>query len=213
MTNKKLFIFDLDGTLADAYKAIEKSLNFTLQRLGLKKVSYGEAKRKVGRGDKAFMEMFFPENTIKRALQIYRDHHKKALKIHSKARPYAKELLKGLKRRHKLTAIASNRPSVYTNLILKSLGIKKYFNVVLCADEVKSNKPDPKILNVIVKKLKINKSDTVFVGDMDIDLETAKRAGIDMVFIKGGSSRLRAVKKYKNKKVIASLREILYLYR
>lgn len=212
MIKKKLFIFDLDGTLADAYKAIEKSLNFTLQNLGLKKVSYEEAKRKVGRGDKVFMETFFPANAISKALLMYRAHHKKALKIHSKLRPYAKELLRTLKHKHKLIAIASNRPSVYTNLILKSLGIKKYFDIVLCADEIKSNKPDPKILKVILRKLKVKKSDAVFVGDMDIDLETAKRAKIDVVFIKGGSSHLRSVRKYKNKKVITSLKEILDLY-
>jgi HAD superfamily hydrolase (TIGR01549 family) len=212
MIEKKLFIFDLDGTLADAYKAIENSLNFTLENLGLKKVSYEEAKRKIGRGDKAFMETFFPASAITKALLIYRAHHKKALRLHSKLRPYAKELLQALKRKRKLTAIASNRPSVYTNLILKSLGIKKYFDIVMCADEIKSNKPNPKILNVILKKLKIKKSDAVFVGDMDIDLETAKRAKVDVVFIKGGSSYLRAVRKYKNKKVINSLKEILKLY-
>ncbi|MFA6281050.1 MAG: HAD family hydrolase [Candidatus Omnitrophota bacterium] len=212
MSNKKLFIFDLDGTLADAYRAIEKSLNFTLQNLGLRRVTFEEAKRKVGRGDKAFMETFFPESAISKALLIYRAHHKKALKSHSKLRPYAKELLRGLKRKHKIIAIASNRPSFYTNLILKSLGIKRYFDFVLCADEIKSNKPNPKILNVILKKFKVRKSDAVFVGDMDIDLETAKRAKMDVVFIEGGSSHLRAVRKYKNKKVISSLKEILSLY-
>ncbi len=212
MVKKRLFIFDLDGTLADAYRAIEKSLNFTLQNLGFEKVSYEEAKRKVGRGDKAFMETFFPENAIKKALRIYRAHHKKALKFYSRPKPYARELLRKLKQKNKLTAIASNRPSVYTNLILKSLEIKKYFDIVLCADEIKSNKPDPKILNIITKKLRIKKADAVFVGDMDIDLETAKRAGMDMVFIKGGSSHLHSVRKYKNKKVISSLKEILTLY-
>ncbi|MFA5272436.1 MAG: HAD-IA family hydrolase, partial [Candidatus Omnitrophota bacterium] len=139
-------------------------------------------------------------------------HHKKALKLHSKLSPQAKELLRTLKRKDKLIAIASNRPSIYTNLILKSLGIKKYFDFVLCADDIKSNKPNPKILKIILKKFKIKKSEAVFVGDMDIDLETAKRAKIDVVFIKGGSSRLRAVRKYKNKKVINSLKEIPDLY-
>jgi phosphoglycolate phosphatase len=213
MIEKKLFIFDLDGTLADAYKAIEKSLNFTLQNLGLKKVSFDEAKRKVGRGDKAFMETFFPGSSQKKALLIYRAHHKKALKSYSKLRPYAKELLRNLKRKDKLTAIASNRPSVYTNLILRALGIKKYFDFVLCADDIKSNKPNPKILKVILKKFKVKRSEAVFVGDMDIDLETAKRAKIDVVFIKGGSSHLHAVREYKNKKVINSLKEILHLYK
>jgi phosphoglycolate phosphatase-like HAD superfamily hydrolase len=40
----KAVIFDLDGTLIDAYQAIEKSLNFTLRSLGYKKVSYDQAR-------------------------------------------------------------------------------------------------------------------------------------------------------------------------
>jgi len=212
MTRKKLFIFDLDGTLADAYRAIERSLNFTRSRVGLSKVSYKEAKQKVGRGDRIFMETFFPPEKIKEALLIYRKHHKRTLKIHSRLRPYAKQMLMRLKRKGKLTAIASNRPKLFTNLILKTLGIRRYFNMVLCADEINSNKPNPKILNVLMKKIGTTKEETVFIGDMDIDLETAKRAKVDVVFIKGGSSRPSVVSKYKNAKTISLLKELLRLY-
>ncbi|MFA5008780.1 MAG: HAD family hydrolase [Candidatus Omnitrophota bacterium] len=212
MIEKKLFIFDLDGTLADAYRAIEKSLNFTRSKIGLKKVSYKEAKQKVGRGDRIFMETFFPPEALNHALRIYRRHHKRALKAYSRLRPHAKFMLTRLKSRGKLTAIASNRPSYFTNLILNTLGIRKYFDMVLCADEVKSNKPNPRILNVLMKKLKATRQETVFVGDMDIDLETAKRACVDVIFVKGGSSQLDVVDKYKNTKIISSLKEILKLY-
>jgi phosphoglycolate phosphatase len=212
MVTKKLYIFDLDGTLADAYKAIEKSLNFTLKKLGCPKISYKEAKRKVGRGDRAFMEIFFNRNNIEQALKIYRSHHQKAVVKHSKLKPYAKNLLAALKRKNKILAIASNRPSYFTNLMLKAIGIRKYFDLVLCADEIKSYKPNPKILNIIAKKFAARKQEAVFIGDMDIDLETAQRARMDMVFVKGGSSALSAVKKYKNKKVISSLKEVFELY-
>ena len=213
MVEKKLFVFDLDGTLADAYRAIEKSLNFTRNKIGLPKVSYKEAKSKVGRGDRIFMETFFPPEKIEQALGTYRRHHEEALKEHSKLKPYARQMLMRLKRKGKLTAIASNRPSYFTNLILTTLDIKKYFDMVLCADEIKSNKPNPKILNVLMKKLNVARKETVFVGDMDIDLETAKRARISAVFVKGGSSSIAATAKYKNKKIISSLKEILRLYK
>jgi len=212
MTNKKLYIFDLDGTLADAYHAIEKSLNFTLKKIGLPTVSYLEAKRKVGRGDRIFMETFFPKESIKRALKIYRAHHKEAVLTHTRLKPNAKKILHTLRHRGKITAIASNRPSYFTNLILKALGISKYFNLVLCADQLKCNKPNPRILNTIVKKFALKKQDAVFVGDMDIDLKTAKRAKIDFVFIRGGSTPLSAIRKHKDIRIINSLKEILGLY-
>jgi phosphoglycolate phosphatase len=213
MIKKKLFIFDLDGTLADAYRAIEKSLNFTLKKIGRPPVSYEKVKRKVGRGDRIFMETFFSQDEIEKALKIYRTHHKKSIFIYSRLMPYAKKMLHILKLKKKTIAIASNRPQRFTELIIKKLKIKKYFNGgIWCADRVGSIKPNPKILYAILKKLRIKKEEAIYIGDMAIDLETAKRARIDFIFIKGGSSSLGEVKQYKNKRVISSLSEILKLY-
>jgi len=211
MEMKKLFIFDLDGTLADAYRAIEKSMNFTLKKLGRREITYREIKSKVGRGDKLFMKLFFPGERVDRVLKIYRLHHAKALLKYVRSRLYAKILLHTLKRKGKLLAIASNRPYYFTSIILKKLGIRKYFDIVLCADQINSMKPNPKILYIIIKRLGVDKKDAVYIGDMDIDMETAKRAKVDAIFITGGSSTLNAVAKYKNKKTIKSLKEILKL--
>src|SRR3989338_4604110 len=127
MKTKKLYIFDLDGTLVDAYTAIEKSMNFTLKKLGLPRIAYNELKTRVGRGDRLFMRSFFPEKDIERALKIYRPHHKKALLKYARLKPYAKKLLYTLKRRKKFLAIASNRPGYLKNKKIKKFGIKKFF--------------------------------------------------------------------------------------
>ena len=209
---KKLFIFDVDGTLVNSYIAIQRSLNFALGKLGHPKVSYQRVKRSVGRGDKIFILNFFSPKDMARALKIYRDHHKKSLLTYSKLRPQARLLLKALKRRGSILGVASNRPSPFTDIILKKLGIKKYFGYILCADQIRSLKPNPKILNSIVKKFSLNKQESVFIGDMDIDLEAAQRAGIDAIFVKGGSSSLKSVAKYKDKKTVAHLSQILNLY-
>jgi len=113
-----------------------------------------------------------------------------------------------LKKNKKIIAVASNRPKAFTILILKKLSTRKYFDMVLCADEINSHKPSPKILNNILKRFSLSKKDAVYIGDMDIDLETARRAKIDAVFVKGGSSKLSDVKKYKEKIVINSLKEL-----
>ena len=213
MKKKKLFIFDVDGTLADAYKAIEKSLNFTLRELGYPPVAtYHDVKRKVGRGEKFFMHAFFTERDFKRALEIYQIHHKKSIMRYAELKPYSRWLLYTLKRKRKIVAIASNRPHYYTNLILKKLKILKYLDYIVCADDVKRLKPHPKILNTVLKRFKIKKKEVVYIGDMDVDLETAAQAGIDAVFVKGGSSYLKDVKKYKNKKIVSSLKEISDLF-
>lgn len=209
MALKKLFIFDLDGTLADAYAAIWKSLNFTLKKLGYPPVSFRTAKKNVGTGDKFFMAAFFPDEDVEKALKIYRRHHEKSLKAHTRPEPYAKSTLRLLRKRGKKIAIASNRPRYFTDIIIKKLGFKKYIDYVLCGDEIKSLKPHPRILNAIMDEFNVKRGETVFVGDMNIDMETAKRAKVDAIFIKGGSSPLKDIKRYRNKKVVSSLKEIV----
>jgi len=209
---KQIFIFDLDGTLADAYTAIEKSLNFTRHHLGLSPVAYKQAKKNVGHGDKQFVQAFFSKKQLPLALSIYRNHHKKSLKTYARLNPYAKMLLYLLKRKGKIVAIASNRPHYYANIIIKKTGIRKYLDYVLCADQIQSHKPRPRILKDILKKFRFKKEQAVYAGDMDVDLETAQRAKIDAVFVRGGSSTLKEVKRYRNKKAVNSLRDIITLY-
>jgi phosphoglycolate phosphatase len=213
MKEKKIFIFDLDGTLADAYKAIEKSLNYARLKFGLEKVSFRQVKINVGRGDEKFINTFFTKDIAKEALKIYRSNHKRSLALYSSLRPQALVLLKALKKRNKIIALASNRPSPFTRIILESNGILKYFDYVLCADEVKRLKPNPKILKVILGRFKLKPSFAVYIGDMAIDLETAKRAGIDAVFVAGGSSSYKEALRYRRVKAIRNLKSILNLYK
>jgi len=207
--DKKLFIFDLDGTLVNAYSAIYKSLNYTLKELGYKPVSYNKAKASVGTGDRNFILTFFKEKDVLKAFKIYRARHKKDLLSSAKTIPYAKLLLRRLKSLGKYVAIASNRPREFSDIIIKKTKIKKYIDYVLCGDEIKSLKPSPKILNEIIKRFKVKKESAVFIGDMDIDLETAKRAKVSAVFVCGGSSPQGAVKKYKDKKMVSSLKQLI----
>jgi len=210
---KKVYIFDLDGTLVDAYYAIYRSLNFTLTKLGYKEVSYFRVKKAVGRGDELFIKSFFPLEVFKKALSLYRKHHKKTLLNYVKLKPYAKNVLYLLKRKKKLIAIASNRPTFFSKIILRKLFLNKYIHYLLCADRLSKLKPHPEILFKIMEKLKVSKEEVVFVGDMDIDMETAKRAGVDSIFLKGGSSSLKEVKnKFNGVKIANSLKDVLEAY-
>jgi len=210
--NKSLYIFDLDGTLVNAYIAIQKSLNFTLKELDYKGVSLRRVKKSVGWGLRLFIEGFFKPQDIDKALRIYRKHHKQSLKKYATLMPFAKKILKSLKSKKKYVAVASNRPTRFTNIILKKLDIRKYIDYVLCADKLRKIKPAPEILKRILRRFKKSRQETVYIGDMVIDLEASRNAHLDSVFIKGGSNTIKEIKRFKEAKVISSLNQILDIY-
>ncbi len=206
---KKLFIFDLDGTLVDAYQAIWETLLYTLEKLGYPPVDFETAKMAVGHGDKKYIPRFFKPEDVEKASKIYREIHLKKLDGKVKLLPGAKELLQKLKQKEKLTGLASNRPCESGVIILKITDLQQYFDRTIFGDQVKNQKPDPEILLNLIDFFKLSKEETVFIGDMDIDVETGKKAGVDTIVVPTGSSTLKQLENSKPSRICNSLFEIL----
>ena len=206
----KLVIFDLDGTLVNAYPAVSRSVNYTLNSLGFASRSHTEIKRSVGNGDRNLMAHFVGEKLGAQALAIYRPHHTKALKAKGavKLLPGAWGVLKFLKGKGYNLAIASNRPTKFTRIILKVLGVSQLFDVVLCADKVDRPKPYPDILWAIARRLSLDKSEVLYVGDMTIDVNCARRAGVRMVAVATGSSSKKELKDLKPWRIIGKISQL-----
>ncbi len=210
LNSVKVVIFDLDGTLVDAYQAVEASFNFTMKKLGLPIKSKLVIRRAVGWGDKNLLLPFVPKRVLKSALRIYRRHHRRALVKKSRLFPGASQLLKRLSSKYRL-AIASNRPTEFSKILLRSLKINKYFSFLLCADRLKKAKPDPEILQQILRHFHIQRSEVIYIGDMAIDAQTARRAKIKSIIVTTGSSSLSEIKREKPYKIISSIREVTKL--
>ena len=200
----KSVIFDLDGTLVNAYPAVAHSVNYTLKALGFAPRSYTQIKRSVGGGDRKLMVHFIGEKSADQALAIYRPHHAKALEAQGavKLLPGARGILKFLKGKRYKLAVASNRPAKFTRIILKVLGVLKFFDAVICADNVGRPKPYPDILWAIAKRLGLKLQEVLYVGDMTIDVNCARRAGMRMVAVATGSSSRKELKDLKPWRII-----------
>ncbi|MFH1128016.1 MAG: HAD family hydrolase [Candidatus Omnitrophota bacterium] len=212
MKDIKLIVFDLDGTLVNAYEAIVKSFNYTMRKLHYPLMDAYIIRRAVGWGDKNLLKKFVKENDLIKALSIYRNHHKQALVKWSVLLPQAQQALIYLKRKGYKLAVASNRPARFSRILIRHLGIKKYFDYVLCADKLRNIKPHPQILREIMKKLHVGPKETVFVGDMAIDAITARRAKVRAIIVTTGSSSISEVKKEEPYRVIKKLSSLLKVF-
>ena len=209
MKGIKLVIFDLDGTLVDAYTAIIKSFNYTMQRLNYPRQSAWVIRRAVGWGDGNLLKPFVKEKDLPLALSIYRRHHKLALLEESRLFPYVDKVLTYLRNKGYRLAVASNRPSQFSWILIRHLKLKRYFNYVLCADKLKDIKPRPEIINKIMQKFKLRPQQTLYVGDMVIDAQAGRRAKVKTIIVTTGSSTKNEIKKERPYRIIGRITEIL----
>jgi 2-phosphoglycolate phosphatase len=182
-----LAIFDLDGTLVDAYPAITDSVNYMLKKMGRRPVSVRKVTRSVGWGVDTLVRGFVDKDQTALALRIFREHHDTRLRKNIRVLPGARPLLAYLRKKGVRMAIASNRPGRFCRLILRTLGMERYFDFVICGDAVRRPKPYPDMLKAILKAARVRPSEAVFVGDMSVDILCAKRARVLSVAVPTGS--------------------------
>jgi phosphoglycolate phosphatase len=204
----KLVIFDLDGTLVDAYQGVARSLNYTLAQLNRPPVDDGVIKRTVGWGDRHLIAAFVAQADVDKALSIFRQHHARALKEGTVFLPGAKQLLKDLKAKNYTLAVASNRPTRFTHIILKHLRMRQSFDHVLCGDKVAHPKPAADILERILTKCSVSPGEALYVGDMTVDVETGKKAGVRTVAVATGSSTREELAFLKPFKIIDQISQV-----
>ncbi|MFH0754062.1 MAG: HAD family hydrolase [Candidatus Omnitrophota bacterium] len=183
----RLVIFDLDGTLVDAFPAITDSINHMMKRLGHPEQSLRKVKRSVGWGVGSLVRTFVPEEKVEEALSIFRGHHDKRLRRPIRLLDGVKTLLPFLKRRGCVLAIASNRPEEFCRIILDVAGIGHYFDFVVCSDMVKRAKPYPDMVRNLLRKARVPARQTMFVGDMTVDVACGRAAGVMTVAVSTGS--------------------------
>ena len=204
---KKLFIFDLDGTLINAYPAIVESMNHTLRRMNHPEADPERIIRSVGMGNDGLMKKFFSDREVPEARQIYREHHRVNLVGKISLLPGALALLRNLKAKGKLLAVASNRPAETASLLIKILEIEVYFDRVLTGEAVSQPKPAPDILIALLDYFQVSREEAIYVGDMDIDAETGAAAGVKTVIVVTGSSAREEIETLKPYRILNSLED------
>jgi len=204
---KKLAIFDLDGTVVDAYDSIYKTINYISEKLNYKKFEYEVVKRAIGKGDLQLVKTLFKDK-YKIAHSLYRENYLYFLENNVKVIDGVVDFFIELKKRNIKIAGATNRAKFSLEKLLKITKLEKYFDLVLCADDVSKPKPNPEIILKIINYFKFEKEEVFFIGDMDIDYETGKNAEVDTYIVLTGSSKKEDFEKYDSPLIFDNMKEI-----
>ena len=194
--DKKLIIFDMDGTLVNSSLTIANAINYVRKHLGLAPLDAGFILSKVNDHTINPAELFYEAPAFTKEherlfSEYYSANHDKELVLYDGI----EALLRKLKQAGKKLAVATNAYRRSTLESLRHLGIAEYFDEVVCYDDAGyQGKPDPKMLLMILERLGMSREEALFIGDGERDEIAAKRAGIAYIMVAWGfSDHKRAV--------------------
>lgn len=204
--DRKIAVFDLDGTLIDAYAAVAKTFNYALEKLGYPPVPPEMIKRSVGKGDKDLAGRFVKQEDVSGFLSVYRENHIRFFNEGVRLMEGAEDMLVSLKEKNLVVGLATNRGRFAVSPLLERLKIKQYFDIICTIDDVENPKPHPEMLIKIMDFYHTrNKDDIFYVGDMDIDYYTGRNAGVDTYIVMTGSSPKETLEKLEDIKLFDNL--------
>jgi len=188
-TNWKIrcVIYDCDGVLFDSFEANTKLYNDLCALVGRGPLREEELQYvHTHTVFEAIHFIFGKENELeKKALEILKQKQVdlKNYVEYLKMEPHLIQALERLKERGIVRAINTNRTTSMP-YIMERFDLWPYFEMVVTALDVKNPKPHPESIEKIIQELNLNKEEAVFVGDSDVDQQTARSSGIKFVAYK-----------------------------
>ena len=185
----KLAVFDMDGTILDTLEDLKDSTNFALEKCGYPTRSYDEVRRFVGNGIRKLIERAVPEGLtteqIDRVHEVFTEHYKVHCADKTKAYDGIKPLLEKLRASGVKTAVVSNKADYGVQELCKEY-FDGLFDYAVGEREGIRRKPAPDAVNAALRVLGIDKSEAVYIGDSDVDFETAKNAELPCISVLWG---------------------------
>lgn len=169
-------IYDCDGVLVDSTESNRAYYNHILARFKLPVVNESQMNLVQTGTGKGVLEALFEGSPFGDAarefqLQLPADIFLELLK----PEPHVHEVLRQVRTKYR-TAIATNRGKSIVPL-LELLGMTDLFDILVSSNDVARTKPDPECVSIILKHFGIKPDEVLYVGDSDVDRETAARAG------------------------------------
>lgn len=183
-------VFDLDGTLVDSYEALLIAVNSALASHGRRELNVDQLRRFVGEGIEPLLGRCFDGNVPDGAHEHFVQKYDEICCDKSKLLEDVDETLSALDRAGVAMAVCTNKPTSFSHKILVALDTARYFHAIVGPDLAGARKPDARHVLHALAPTGFSPADALFVGDMPIDVEAARAAGLDVAAIATGSSDL-----------------------
>jgi phosphoglycolate phosphatase len=165
-------------------------------------------RRHVGRGAPYLLEHTVPAGSVEANAAAYRAHHPSVLRSGTRLMPGAAGALRALHERGLHLGICSNKPVEFTKELLAYLDVASYVDVVLGPEDVALPKPAPDMLREALFRLQVTAADALYVGDMTVDIQTARAAGVTVWVVPTGSDELETLRRAHPDRILRDLEEL-----
>ena len=212
----KAIFFDLDGTLTESGEGITKSVQYALEKLGKPEEDLDKLRVFIG---PPLMEQFMKyadvdETEARRAVEYYRERY--AVKGIFENWPYdgVENLLRELKGRGYILAVASSKPEYYVTKILDYFNLSSYFEVVVGSEMNGARTSKTEVIEEALKRLNMSdrRKEVLMVGDKEHDVLGARAAGLACVAVGYGYGTKEELTAAQPLKIVASIEELLRFF-
>lgn len=180
MNSVRAFVFDLDGTLIDSKQDLIASVNATLRELGRDELAAETISGYIGHGAPTLVNRALGDSTTEeerqRALKFFLENYEAHKMDTTRAYPGVAETLQRLK--DVPMAVLTNKPVRISVRILEALDLAKHFRAIYGGNSFETKKPDPQGVLTILRELKAEPKEAMMVGDSEVDVQTARNAGM-----------------------------------
>jgi 2-hydroxy-3-keto-5-methylthiopentenyl-1-phosphate phosphatase len=202
-------IFDLDGTLLEAYGAIYLGLSEALQQFGKELFPFVDLRKYLKADLEETLSLFFSSEEVQKAVPIMRKKYEEVYLDKTNLLDGAKDILQKLSSAGILLGVASNKFGPFSRQALAHLDVLDYFKSVIGAGDVPRNKPFPDMIDTVLREMGLSPQEVIFVGDTPTDIETGKQAGVDVYALPTGFYSKKELSREKPRRILKNLKELL----
>lgn len=184
------YIFDLDGTLLDTIEDVTVAVNYSMSKINCSPCTLDEVKGFLGNGYRMLIKRSAPdeatEDEIDKALCEFVSYYNEHLMDFTKPFDGIVEIINELSNGNKTLAVVSNKNDFATQTVIKRFFGDK-FDIVVGKRDCFKLKPNPDSLLYVMNELNAKPDECVYIGDSEVDVQTAHNAGIKCIGVTWGN--------------------------